>query len=330
MNARGDQARPPTLDWIREQPKAELHVHLLGAMRPATAFELAALHGHPPPCPAPSDWVRTFTTGSLFEFVERFIGLFPLLRTAEDFERVALEAFEDMAADGIAYAEPRVTLTSHLSRGVAIEAISEGLSSAAREAHRKWGIEVGWIVDFPRVLGIETGRLALNLAVEGRRWGVVGFDIAGYEGTSEEDSAFVRLFREARESGLGLTAHAGETGPSEHVRVALEEWRVERIGHGVRAVDDPGLVSFLAERGVPLEVCPSANVALGASPSLAEHPVDQLLRAGVRITLNTDDPSLFGVTLSEEIHRVATTFGWTQEQVSEVIGNGWKGRFGRR
>ncbi|NUN96489.1 MAG: hypothetical protein HUU16_09975, partial [Candidatus Omnitrophica bacterium] len=212
MNARGDQARPPTLDWIREQPKAELHVHLLGAMRPATAFELAALHGHPPPCPAPSDWVRTFTTGSLFEFVERFIGLFPLLRTAEDFERVALEAFEDMAADGIAYAEPRVTLTSHLSRGVAIEAISEGLSSAAREAHRKWGIEVGWIVDFPRVLGIETGRLALNLAVEGRRWGCWGSISLGMRGPRRRTAPLSGCFARRANRGWASPRTPGKPG----------------------------------------------------------------------------------------------------------------------
>jgi len=315
------------LDWIRSQPKAELHVHLLGAIRPSTALELARKNRVDFPIRTERDWLSTFTTGDLSSFVVAFTRLFEILKEARDFQRVATEAFEDLAEDGIAYAEPRITVTSHLSRRVAREAIGEGLAAAVAHASKSLNLEIAWIVDFPRILGPEVGEKALEEAIRGKEWGVVGFDVAGYEITPGGEGYLKDLFRKAKDHGLKTTAHAGEVGSPSHVRTALEEWHVDRIGHGTRAIEDKALVEILAERQIPLEICPTSNVVLGSVDSIASHPLDEYRKAGIPIVLNTDDPSLFGITLSREMLLVAETFGWSVETLREVVQNGWENRF---
>ena len=156
---------------------------------------------------------------------------------------------------------------------------------------------------------------------------MVGFDIAGYEGHSPEDPALIEVFEKAREAGLGLTAHVGEKGPPDHVWTAICDWKVNRIGHGIQSIHDSVLVEELVRRQIPLEICPSSNVALGVVPSYMDHPVDRLYRACVPVTLNTDDSTLFGTTLSEEILRTADLFGWSRADIEEVVENGWRYRF---
>lgn len=318
---------PPTLEWLRALPKAELHLHLLGGIRSQTAVDLARKNHVKLPYDPTRDWGGAFHQRSLSAFVESFISLFDLLRDSSDFERLAIEVLEDLASDGVKYTEPRITITSHLTRGVSEEAIGGGLQRAARKMKASHGVEVGWIIDFPRVLGIQTAESALAHAIRGKEWGVTGFDIAGYEGHSPEDPALIEIFEKARESGLGLTAHVGEKGPPDHVWTAIRDWKVNRIGHGIQSIHDPALVEELVHRQIPLEVCPSSNVALGAVPNYVDHPVDDLFRAGVPVTLNTDDPTLFGTTLSEEILRTADLFGWSRADVEKVVENGWRYRF---
>jgi adenosine deaminase len=318
---------PVTLEWIRSLPKAELHLHLLGAIRPATAFELAHRYATTFPARTPQDWRRHFATGDLALFVDSFIGLFDLLRTEEEFFRVAWEVSQDLAKEGIRYAEPRVTLTSHLSRSVPMEAIQSGLSEAAMKAKRELGLTLAWVVDFPRILGVETAQIALREAIRGRDWGVVGFDVAGYEGPGITDDELAKVYSEARSAGLGATAHAGEVGNPAHVWAAIDRLKVDRIGHGVRAAEDEALLGELAKRCIPIETNPTCNVLLGAVSSIATHPLELFRQRGIPISINTDDPSLFGITLTEEIHLVAKTFNWTRGQVLEVVGNAWRSRF---
>ena len=324
-----DQASPSpiSLDWIRKQEKAELHVHLLGAIRPGTALELANKNKVPFPIKRETDWLPYFSRGDLSNFVEGFISLFEIIKTRDDFHRVVLEAAEDWARDGITYSEPRVTATSHLSRGFDRETLRSLLGSAKAESRARFGIEIAWVIDFPRILGIRTGWQALEFASASMEEGVVGFDIAGYEGAYGENREWRELFLEAKKRGLKTTAHSGEVGSSAHVRTAVEEWKVDRIGHGVRAIEDIELMDLLAEKGIPIEINPSCNVLLGSVPSLPEHPLEEFRRRGIPIILNTDDPSLFGVTLSEEIDKTALTFGWDRETTLRVIENGWKYRF---
>ncbi len=318
---------PPTLEWVRALPKSDLHLHLLGGIRAQTAVDLARKNKIKLPYDPIRDWGGAFHQRSLSSFVESFISLFELLKDARDFERLAREVLEDLAMDGVKYAEPRITITSHLARGVSEEALSQGLHRAMVTAKKDYGIEVGWVIDFPRVLGLQTAESALAHAVRGRSWGVVGFDIAGYEGRQPEDPALAVIFERAREAGLGVTAHVGEKGPPEHVWTAIRDWKVNRIGHGIQSLQDPALIEELVRKQIPLEICPSSNVALGAVPSYVEHPVDRLYRAGVPVTLGTDDPTLFGTTLSEEILRAADLFGWSRADIEKVVENGWRYRF---
>jgi adenosine deaminase len=315
------------LEWVRSLRKAELHLHLLGAIRPHTAFDLARKYRVDFPVKQIEDWKPFFASGNLADFVESFIRLFELAREREDFDRVAREVFEDLAADGVYYAEPRVTVTSHLARGVDREEMIGGLTDAADYAQRELGLAIGWIIDFPRILGPKVADRALAEAISGREWGVVGFDVAGYESTTGKDLHFEGLFHNARESGLGITVHAGEIGPAENVRYAVEKLKADRIGHGIRSIDDPSLVRILVEKKTPLEVCPTSNLCLKGIDKLENHPLEELRRAGVPITLNTDDPSLFGVSLSEEIQKVALAFRWSRETVLDTIENAWRRRF---
>jgi adenosine deaminase len=161
---------------------------------------------------------------------------------------------------------------------------------------------------------------------------VVGIDIAGYEEsppgqTPSPSDPYVEIFRQATAAGLKVTAHAGEKGPPAHIRTAVFEWGAKRIGHGIKSIQDPELMAQLIDQHIVLEICPTSNLALGMVPSLEAHPVDQLRQAGIAITINTDDPSLFGTTLSEELLKVATTFGWSQEIVLQVVRTAWQARF---
>jgi aminodeoxyfutalosine deaminase len=272
-------------------------------------------------------WSGFFCNGGLDAFVVAFTALFDLVKDGEDFERVGREVFEDLAADGIGYAEPRLTITSHLSRGVSLDKLVEGLSAAAEYAKIDLGLEIRWIIDFPRILGPKVAEQALEEAIAGKVWGVAGFDISGYESRLPDGSVLEKVFARAREHGLRTTAHAGEVGSSENIRTALCDWKVDRIGHGTRLVESPSLMKEVLESGVPIEVCPTSNVRLGAIRSLADHPLETFRSAGIPIVVNTDDPSLFGTTLSREMCDVARAFGWTEDILGEIIQNGWKYRF---
>lgn len=319
---------PVTPEWVRELRKAELHVHLLGSIRPTTALEFADRHGIPFPVDGEDRWAPFFARGDLAAFVEGFISLFEIVRSEEDLRRTISEAAEDWSRDGIAYTEPRITATSHLDRGFEADVLRRTLRDGRTEARKNHDLEIAWIVDFPRILGVDTGRRALEFAVSAMEDGVVGFDIAGYEGPFGEESDWADLFREAKRRGLRTTAHSGEIGSAIHVRTAVENWGVDRIGHGVRAVEDDSLLDLLRDRGIPIETNPSCNILLGNVPSLEFHPLEVFRKRGIPIVLNTDDPSLFGITLSGEIFQTAAAFGWDRGTVLSIIENGWRHRFG--
>ncbi|MET7992411.1 adenosine deaminase [Amycolatopsis sp. NPDC005232] len=276
-------------------PKAHLHVHLESTVRPATLRELANANGVPLPGAA-----RAFT--GFRDFADYNSLIRACLRTPEDFERVAREFCLDEAAQGTRYAEVTFTAASHGERlgdlemplGSVLKGLSEG------------DLETRVILDHSRRRSVERAERTLRLALAHDE--VVGLGMAGEERHSL--APFTGVFAKAREAGLHLVHHAGEDAGPESIREALDVGRAERLGHGIRVLDDPELVAEVRDRAIALEVCPTSNVVLGLVPTMAKHPLPRLVSAGLAVTLNTDVPSVTHTTLTDEFTTARDTFGY--------------------
>lgn len=291
-------------------PKVELHLHLEGAAPPGFIRALAQ-EKH-------IDLSGIFDAGGQYRFTDfwDFLRVYEAactpLQTPDDFLRLTLAALEESARSGVVYTE--AFLSPDFCGGgdlVAWREYLHAIEEAATEAKRTMGITLRGIVTCIRHFGPEQARRIALCAAETAGRFVTGFGIAGDE-TAGHPRDFAWAFDCAREAGLRLTAHAGEWAGPQSVRDALDHLRVERIGHGVRAIEDPRLVDHLAERGIVLEVCPGSNVALGLYPGFAAHPVARLAERGVKVTLSTDDPPFFHTTLVREYEALAHAFGWTE------------------
>jgi len=301
--------RPPS-DDLRARlvalPKTELHLHALGALRPATVVELARRKASPVLEAAERGAAEGYAFENLSTFVEFFVGLFGLVTSPAEFERVAYELLEDAALLGVRYAEVRWTPVSHTTRGATVDGMWAGLEAGRAAAERRHGIVARWIVDFPRSLPLAVAEEACGVAVATRDRGTVGLDISGDERAVAADPRFVPVFARARRAGLAVVAHAGEGAGPESVVGALDRYGATRIGHGTRAVEDPALLDRLARGTVPLEVCPTSNERLRVVASVAAHPVATFVRRGVPVVISSDDPSLFGTDVVHEhvrLHR---------------------------
>ncbi|SHN43553.1 adenosine deaminase [Cryptosporangium aurantiacum] len=288
-------------------PKAHLHVHLESTLRPGTLAELAAAHGVTLPAPGGRfDGFRAFADhGALVR---------SCLREPEDFTRVAEEFCADEAAQGVGSVEVTFTAASHGERlgdpRMPLEAVLAGLK-AGQAAH---GIEVRVLLDHSRRRPV--GRFRASLALAQSSADVVGVGVAGEE--SYPLAPFAAVCDEARDAGLHLVHHAGEACGAASIREALTAGHAERLGHGIRILEDPELVAAVRDGGVPLEVCPSSNVALGLVRSWAEHPLPALVEAGLAVTLNTDVPAVIGATLTGEYARVREVFGATDAELARL------------
>jgi adenosine deaminase len=274
-----------------ELPKAHLHIHLEGAMRPGTLNELCRSQGTP--VPAIGARYSTFA-----DFQTLYVVARSALRTVDDLVRLVTEVVEDAAADGAVWIEPAVNLIEHRSLG-RDEFILETLVEAGRRATAATGVGVGWLMTIDRTkapdVAVEQARVAARYAGKG----VVSMGLANDEAAGPPE-LFAAAFDIAREAGLVSAPHAGEHGGPESVRGALDALGADRIQHGVRAVEDAALVERLARDQICLDVCPTSNVALEVVPDLPAHPLPRLLEAAVPCSINADDPLLFGAGLLDE------------------------------
>ena len=298
----------PVRDLTR-LPKAHLHVHLESAVREATATDLAHWYGRPLPAPA-----STFAGFAAFAANNALIR--DCLRDPADFHRIAVEFCADEAAQGTRYAEVTFTAASHGERLGTAEAPLEAVLAGLAEGGRAYGIACRVILDHPRRRPVARAEQTLRLARRYAADGVVAIGLAGHEG--HPVAPFAGVCAAARDAGVRLVHHAGETCGPASIREALEVGLADRIGHGIRALDDPGLVAELRDRGIALEVCPSSNVALGLAASWAAHPLPRLAAAGLRVTLNTDVPASVGTTLTREYALARDTFGYDDESLAAL------------
>jgi len=300
---------------LRALPKAEVHVHLEGCFGTADLAARAAVHGDPLPRPAD----RLFDVASFDEFLEFLSWSCGLLRTTKDVADAAYAYAQRAAASGIVRADIIVNPTHwHSWRGDLagfVGALDHGFTAAEQDGLPRVGICVS-------ILRLQSASEAVELVerlVELRHPRVVALSIDGNEAMSGRTGPrFADVFHRAGRAGLKRTVHAGESSGPEGVRDALDLLGADRIDHGVRAVEDPALVDELAARGITLGVCPTSNLTLGICESLATHPIDTLRRAGVRVTVNTDDPGFLGIDLVGEYQRCIDAFGWNEHVVREL------------
>ncbi|WP_433464902.1 adenosine deaminase [Spirillospora sp. CA-128828] len=288
-------------------PKAHLHVHLESTVRWSTLREIGTANGVQIP-----DNVGRF--GDFASFFAQNDLVRACLRQPADFRRIAYEYCEDEAAQGTRYAEVSFTAAAHGERlgdmGMPLAAVLEGLE-AGQDA---FGIECRLILDHSRRRSVDRAWRTLDLARRHDR--VVAIGLAGDE--AHPGDPFTEVFAAARDAGLHVVHHAGEGEGPASIRQALGPGRTERLGHGIRVLDDPDLVAEVRERGIPLEVCPSSNVALGFASTLDTHPLPRLRDAGLVVTLNTDIPSLIGTPLTTEYTRVRDTFGYDDATLADL------------
>jgi adenosine deaminase len=314
---------------IRRLPKAELHQHLDGSVRPATAVELAEAIGMRLTIEdATRRMVAPQRCADQAELLTFFDLPIALLQTAEALERAATELVEDLTADGVRYAEIRWAPRLHLERGLSVaDVVQAVVRGVARSASASDGAVVGLIVtamrSHPPAANAELARAAGAIGPP-----VVGFDLAGPEAAWPAPPHAV-AFVAAREAHLALTAHAGEVAGPERVREVLD-FGVRRVAHGVTAADDSALVGLLRARDITLDLCPTSNVQAGVVGSLAEHPVAALHRAGVSVTISTDDLTVTGTTLSEELARTADALELTDDELAAIALNGFARAFSPR
>lgn len=305
-------------------PKAELHHHLDGSVRPETAVALGAEVGIDLELEeARRRMVGPERCADQAELLTFFDLPIAVLQTAEALEHVTGELIDDLSADGITYAEIRWGPRLHLQRGLSVmavlEAVARGIAGRAAVMGPRMPL-IGLIVtamrSHPPAANVELARIAGEFGHP-----IVGFDLAGPE-AAYPSAPHALAFATARERGLAITAHAGEVSDPRRVREALD-FGVRRVAHGVTAAEDPELLALLRGRGVTLDLCPTSNVQAGVAPSLGEHPLARLHRDGVSVTLSTDDRTVTGVTLSEEMARCVESMGLTPDELAAIALNGF-------
>jgi len=332
-------ATRPTLDQLRRAPKVLLHDHLDGGLRVATVIDLAREIGHTLPTTEPDDLARWFTEGayrhSLDLYLETFEHTVGVMQTKDALIRTAAECAEDLAADGVVYAEVRFAPELHLNGGLSLDEVVEAVLEGFRVGGAGRGIAVGTLLTAMRHAA-NSSEIA-DLTLRHRDEGVVGFDIAGSE-AGNPPTRHLAAFQEIAKANHHLTIHAGEAFGLPSIWEALQVCGAERLGHGVRiiddiTVDDTGrprlgrLASLVRDRRVPLEMCPTSNVHTGVAPSVAQHPIGLLTQLRFRVTVNTDNRLMSGITLSDELAKLVDAFGYGWDELEWLTINAMKSAF---
>ncbi len=303
------------MDWLDRIPKVELHVHLEGAIPLPALWRLVRKYGGDPSVPTETALAERFAYRDFPHFIDTWVWKNGFLRELEDFTFVAEAVARDLAAQRVRYAEAFYSPGDFARHGLA----TQGLTAAIRAGlDRVPEVRVALVADLIRDFGPERGRRTLHEVAEVRSLGVVGIGIGGSEHAFPPEP-WAGVYEEARALGFRTSAHAGEAAGAASVWGALRALRVDRIGHATRAVEDPALLDFLAERQVPLELCPLSNVRTGVVRSLAEHPIRRYRERGLWVTVNSDDPKMFHTSLAGEYRALCETFGFGGDDIRALV-----------
>ncbi|WP_406068191.1 adenosine deaminase [Micromonospora sp. NBC_01638] len=307
--------------FIAGLPKVELHVHHVGSASPRIVAELAARHEGRTPVPADPEALATyFEFRDFAHFIEVYLSVVDLIRDPEDVWILTHEVARELARQQVRYAELTITPYSHVRRGIPAPAFCEAIEDARKRALADFGIELRWCFDIPGEAGLPAAEETLRIAVEERPDGLISFGLGGPE-IGVPRPQFRPYFDQARAAGLRSAPHAGETTGPQTIWDALNELGAERIGHGISAAQDPELLAYLAERQIGMEICPTSNVRTRAVATIDEHPLPRLVEAGLLVTINSDDPPMFGTTLNDEYAVAARLLGAGPEGLAGLARN---------
>ncbi|MFH8488963.1 adenosine deaminase [Streptomyces longisporoflavus] len=314
--------------FIAGLPKAELHVHHVGSASPRIVSALSARH---PDSAVPTDveaLADFFTFTDFAHFIQVYLSVVELIRTPDDVRLLTYEIARDMARQNIRYAELTVTPYSSVRRGIDDRAFMDAIEDARKSAEADLGVVLRWCFDIPGEAGLESAEETLRLATTDklRPEGLVSFGLGGPE-IGVPRPQFKPYFDRAIAAGLHSVPHAGETTGPGTIWDALTDLRAERIGHGTSAAQDPKLLAHLAEHRIPLEVCPTSNIATRAVANLDEHPVKQFVAAGVPVTVNSDDPPMFGTDLNNEYAVAARLLDLDERGIADLAKNAVEASF---
>jgi adenosine deaminase len=303
------------ISWFERVPKVELHLHLEGAIPHPTLWQLIQKYGGDPSVPNPEALHKRFQYRDFKHFLEMWVWKNQFIREYDDYTLVAEAVARDLAGQNIRYAEVFYSPSRFFAYGLKTQEMTKAIR---RGLDRVPEIKTALITDLVRDNGVGNAMQVLSEINEMRPEGVIGITIGG----SENDfppQLFTEVFRKAQQLGFHTTAHAGEAAGPESILSALRDLKVERIGHGTRAVEDERLMEYLANNKIPLEVCPLSNVRTGVVPSIEAHPVRKFFERGLLVTINTDDPRMFGNSLAEEYQLLVEKLGFSLDEIRTLI-----------
>lgn len=314
--------------FIAGLPKAELHVHHVGSASPRIVSELAARHRDSKVPTDPEALAEYFTFTDFAHFIEVYLSVVDLIRTPEDVRLLTYEVARDLARQQVRYAELTLTPFSSTRRGIDERAFMAAIEDARKCAEAEFGTVLRWCFDIPGEAGLRSAEETIRLATDDRirPEGLVSFGLGGPE-IGVPRPQFKPFFDQAIAAGLHSVPHSGETTGPQSVWDALNELGAERIGHGTSSAQDPALLAHLAERRIPLEVCPTSNIATRAVRTLDEHPIKEFARAGVLITINSDDPPMFGTDLNNEYAVAARLLDLDERGIADLAKNAVEASF---
>ena len=306
--------------WVASAPKVELHLHLEGGMRLETVRELASKYD-PTSIIGSSEWVEKSLNFETFEgFLEALAQVTKFcIRAPEDYERIADELFEDLAAQNVKYVEVNFSPSPRLEY-MTFNEIIKALDSARLRAERKGSIRIGLIAGLNRSYGPERAMELVKAAIVNRSRGIVGLDLHGDE-VNWPPELFQKSFQLARENDLGTIAHAGEAVGADSIWGAVKMLGVSRVEYGIQAIGDQNLMEHLRQNDITLDICPTSNIKTGVVASWDQHPIRQLFDAGVKVTVNSDDPMPFQTTITQEIEITVDKFGFNKDDIKGITLN---------
>jgi len=311
--------------FIKNLPKVELHMHIEGSMMPEMLLQLAEKNQISVPFQTLDEVHQAYQFEDLEAFVNLYIQGTEVIRTAEDFYALTMQYLQRCHAENIRHTEVFCDTRTYVDRGLPAEMVLDGIEAGFSEAKQKWGITGGMLPSFIRHLGPEKAHQDWQfLKQHSSRF--LGIGLAAVE-VGYPASLFKEVFAEVRESGLPVVAHAGEEGPAEYIWSAINDIRVDRIDHGIRCLDDPELVAYLRDQSIPLTVCPCSNVSLHVFSHMAEHVLPEMLRLGLNVTINSDDPAHFDAYLSDNMLAVQQHCGITDRQLADMTHNAIQASF---
>jgi len=312
-------ATPAFEEYLRRLPKVELHCHVEGTLRPATVVELAAKHGIPLPTTEVDEIYRYAT---IYEFLEIYAAVNSTVIDREDFARIAYETLEDGVKLGnLRYREMFFNPTLHTARGIPVATVIDGLVDGARAAEADFGVGCALIADVYRQDPPEVARQMVEEVVAHRRPELIGLGMDAAEAPDPPEK-FVEAYRVAKAAGLRLTSHCAEDGPAANVTTCLDLLGCERLDHGYHILEDPAVVARCRDEGVLFTVCPTSTAVVYGWPDLTTHPINRMIEAGLRVMLNSDDPTMFHTDIGTEYVKFCGQNNHSREQVRELVLNG--------